>query len=101
MDTSTLRISLLGTSFTIQTDEDPVYLSVLLKEFKEKSEKTQELIDNTDPLKIAIVTGVLLLDELKKEKQKAKAMQQMAVAAVETEKITGKLITMLEKSLNG
>jgi cell division protein ZapA (FtsZ GTPase activity inhibitor) len=66
MPQSDLRISILGTSFSISANEDSAYLEELLNYFRQAINNTQKSTGLEDPLKIAILTGFLLCDELKK-----------------------------------
>ena len=61
-----MRIELLGTSFTIRTDEDPEYLREVVEHFREKVAEIQRSVGTEDPLKIAILAGILTSDELLK-----------------------------------
>jgi cell division protein ZapA (FtsZ GTPase activity inhibitor) len=67
MPRSDLRIDILGTSFSISANEDAAYLENLLAYFRSAVENTQKKTGLQDPLKIAIVTGFLLCDELYKK----------------------------------
>ncbi|MDR2102220.1 MAG: cell division protein ZapA [Treponema sp.] len=62
-----LRIDILGTSITISADEDVSYLEDLLYRYRTAIENTQRATGLKDPLKIAILTGYLLCDELQKK----------------------------------
>ncbi|MDR2136068.1 MAG: mannose-6-phosphate isomerase, class I [Treponema sp.] len=66
MPGSTLRFDVLGTSFSISADEDGPYLEQLLGEYYRRLQDTQESTGLKDPLKIAILTGYLLCDDLRK-----------------------------------
>ncbi|MBS7260585.1 MAG: cell division protein ZapA [Treponema sp.] len=66
----TLSIDTLGTSFKIQAGQDTEYLNKLLGYFTRISDQIKNsgmLHDNTQ---IAIMTGIMLCDELYKEKQR-------------------------------
>ena len=69
MEKSSLHFKLLGTSFTIQADEDKIYLENLLAKYKTILENTKAATSVDDPLKLAILTGFLLCDEIEKMKQ--------------------------------
>ncbi|HOV39364.1 MAG TPA: cell division protein ZapA [Spirochaetales bacterium] len=59
---------MLGTSFTIFTDENPVYFEKVLEYYKEKINEVKKSAPTADALKTAIIAGILLSDEvLKKE----------------------------------
>ncbi|MCQ2597044.1 MAG: cell division protein ZapA [Treponema sp.] len=66
----TLSINTLGTAFTIQAGEDTEYLAKLLGYFERISNQIKDsgiLKDNTQ---IAIMSGIMLCDELYKEKSR-------------------------------
>ncbi|MDR1177735.1 MAG: cell division protein ZapA [Spirochaetaceae bacterium] len=66
MPKSDLRISMLGTSFTISADADPEYLERLLENYRRFVEDTKQSTGLNDPLKAAILSGFLLCDEIEK-----------------------------------
>jgi hypothetical protein len=66
MPKSDLRISMLGTSFTISADADPEYLESLLENYRRFVEDTKQNTGLGDPLKTAILSGFLLCDEIEK-----------------------------------
>ncbi|MFP3089136.1 cell division protein ZapA [Treponema sp. TIM-1] len=69
MPKSDLRITILGTSFSISANEDSAYLESLLAYFRSAVENTQKKTGIEDPLKLAIITGFLLCDELQKKQK--------------------------------
>ena len=66
MSKSDIRIDVLGTVFTISTDEDPAYLRMLLDKYRRTIENVQQVSGLKDPLKTAVLTGFLLCDDLEK-----------------------------------
>ena len=66
----TLQINTLGTSFEIQAKEDDAYLKNLLSYFNQISNQIEATTELKDPLKIAILSGIMICDELYKEKKK-------------------------------
>lgn len=68
MEKSSLHFNLLGTSFSIAADEDSNYLETLLNRYKIILENTKKSTGVNDPLKLAILTGFLLCDEIEKIK---------------------------------
>lgn len=99
----TLSINTLGTAFTIQAGEDTEYLAKLLGYFERISNQIKDsgiLKDNTQ---IAIMSGIMLCDELYKEKQN-KIQTQIANGTFtnfevtpESEEIKRKAQEMIEK----
>jgi hypothetical protein len=61
---NSVRIELLGATFSIQTDESPEHLSELVAMVKKRIQLVQSQTSSTDPLKVAILASVMLADEL-------------------------------------
>ncbi|GHV45711.1 cell division protein ZapA [Spirochaetia bacterium] len=99
MPKSDLRLDLLGTSFSISADEDAAYLEGLLGRFRDAVDNTQKSTGLKDPLKVAILTGFLLCDEIYKLKQQEKAGVDLAINSEETEQLTLDLIARLDEVL--
>jgi mannose-6-phosphate isomerase len=95
---SSLRIDILGTSFTITVDEDPVCLESLLNRYRICIENTRKITGLKDPLKIAIITGYLLCDEIQKL-QKEKGIQGDTDTR-EAERLTLDMITRIDEVLD-
>jgi cell division protein ZapA (FtsZ GTPase activity inhibitor) len=66
MPASDLRLDILGTSFSITADEDADYLENIFSQYRLAVENTQHTTNLKDPLKVAILTGFLLCDEIHK-----------------------------------
>ncbi|MDR3147036.1 MAG: mannose-6-phosphate isomerase, class I [Treponema sp.] len=96
MSENELYFDILGTSFSISADEDGSYLEQLLNEYYGRIHKVQESTGLKDPLKIAILTGYLLCDELHKAKPEPNASEQE-----ETLQRTLSLISRLDEALDG
>jgi cell division protein ZapA (FtsZ GTPase activity inhibitor) len=96
------RIDVLGTSFTIQTDEAPEYFDRLLSYIKKTIESVQKGSGVVDPLKIAILANLYIADELFREKKRSAECLGKPLAEtdlVEAERITLKLIASLDEKL--
>lgn len=65
-----LKIDLLGTSFSVSAKEDSEYLNRLLDYYRQITQTFEETGKIKDPLKISILSGIALVDELYSEKQK-------------------------------
>ena len=61
-----MRIHLLGTSFTVKTNEDPEYFQSLVRYVEKKHEEVKHSMGVTDPLRIAVLSSILITDELHK-----------------------------------
>ena len=66
-----LQIELLGASFSAQASEDDAYLAKLLSYYKEITESIKNSSGVKDSLKISILSGIALVDELYRGMQKA------------------------------
>ncbi|GHV57449.1 cell division protein ZapA [Spirochaetia bacterium] len=97
MPKSDLRLDILGTSISISADEDAAYLEGLLGRFRAAIDNTQKSTGLKDPLKIAILTGFLLCDEVQKIKQQAEVRGEHEDR--ETEQLTLNLIARLDEAL--
>ena len=98
MGKGNVQISLLGTSFSIQADEDSEYLARIVEYLEKKVREIETSVAIKDPLRVAILTGLLLADELFKEKERG----HEAPADRESEevvRITQALIERIDKSL--
>lgn len=90
---SELCLDILGTSFTITTDEEKSYLKKVMAKYRAAVETTQNISGIQDPLNVAILTGFILCDELNK------AEQQLKDESIEINRRTMKLISKLDKAL--
>jgi len=75
METNTLFFDdVLGLSFSISAEENSAYLESLLNRYRIILENTKQAakINDKEPLKLAILTGFLLCDEIEKMKNQQK-----------------------------
>lgn len=61
-----VQIDLLGVNFSIRTDESPDYIRSLVMELKERYARLTAGGKVVDPLKLAILTNILTLDEMRR-----------------------------------
>lgn len=99
MPKGNLQIDLLGASFAIQADEKPEYLNALLGHYKKTISQIETTSGLSDPLKIAIIAGILLTDEIYKEKMK-RADQVSPVDLAEAEKIALGMISRIDQVIS-
>jgi cell division protein ZapA len=95
MSKGSLQIDLLGTSFAIQADEKPEYLSALYSHYKQMLSRVEQTSGLRDSLKIAILAGILVSDELYKEKMKRSDIGSLDLSTAE--KITLDLISKIDQ----
>jgi cell division protein ZapA (FtsZ GTPase activity inhibitor) len=58
-----MRIEMLGTSFSVRTDEDAEYFTEVVEHFRAKVKEIQASVGTQDPLKVAILAGILASDD--------------------------------------
>ena len=101
-----LLINVLGASFSITAGEDPAYLDEVLAQYQIAVANTQGISGMKDPLKVAILTGFLLCDEINKiklqiEEEQAKVEQQRTTEMQELNRITRNIIARIDQVFNG
>ena len=99
-----LQINLLGTSFTIQANEDEEHLQKLLGYYSRIVNDVSKIDSIKTPLQTSILAGIMLCDEVYKEKTNAVAMEksgaansQAAVNEQESEELERRTIAMIDK----
>ena len=95
----TLQINTLGTSFEIQAKEDDAYLKNLLSYFNQISNQIEASTELQDPLKIAILSGIMICDELYKEKKKNADNIDKKEDLFEAERLTLQMIEKITRVL--
>ena len=93
-----LQIDLLGTSFAIQADEKPEYLNALYTHYKKTVTQIETTSSLNDSLKVAIIAGILLADELYKEKIKH-SNQIPSIDLAEAEKLALGMISRIDQAI--
>ena len=76
-----LKIEMLGTSFTIQATEDKEYLEKLIGYYKRITEDVNKIESVKNPLQTAILSGIMICDELYKEKLEVERIENPGIAA--------------------
>ena len=96
-----LRIDVLGTAFTIQANEDNEYLEKLLGYYNRIIKDVQAIDSVKTPLQVAILSGIMICDELYKEKQNKIAMENGTYVPMEfspdNEEIERRTLELLDK----
>jgi cell division protein ZapA (FtsZ GTPase activity inhibitor) len=101
-----LFINVLGASFSITAGEDPAYLDEVLAQYQVAVANTQGISGMKDPLKIAILTGFLLCDEINKlkihvEEEQTKTALEQKTEAQELNRITRNIIDRIDQVIDG
>ncbi|MBE6348533.1 MAG: cell division protein ZapA [Spirochaetaceae bacterium] len=94
-----LQIDILGTSFALQANEEDEYLNKIYEYYKSIVRQVDSDPKLKDPLKKAIISGIMICDELCKSKQKLEYTNQTINRQDldEAEKITLRMIENLNK----
>lgn len=98
----TLQIDVLGTSFSIKASENTDYLQKLLGYYKRITEEIEKNGSLKDPLQISAMAGIVLCDELYKEKGKIAKLKEHTKknnTEEEVDRITSELISKIDKVL--
>ena len=101
-----LLINVLGASFSITAGEDPAYLEEVLAQYQVAVTNTQGISGMKDPLKVAILTGFLLCDEINKiklhvEEEQEKAERQRTTETQELNRIMRNIIARIDQVFHG
>ena len=95
----TLKIELLGTSFSIKASEDDDYLKKLLGYYKNIVDEIQKSGMLKSELHISILAGIMLCDELYKEKSKSAVSQKPSPSNEKAENLASEMIKKLDQVL--
>lgn len=106
---NSVRIDVLGSSFSVQTDEDPAYFSELLSFYKSRIALVESQTRIKDPMRLSTLAALLMADELFKARARI-APKPEASGAVgadttarieqeEAERIALRLISALDTRL--
>jgi cell division protein ZapA len=85
-----VEVSILGSSFTVQSKYDPRYMGEVIAYLKEKIREVQTASGVQDPLKIALLAALNVVDELLRKRNENSR---------EIEEITERLIERIDQSL--
>lgn len=95
-----LKIETLGTSFTILANENEEYLNKLLGYYKQITQEVQKIQSVKTPLQVAILSGIMIVDELYKEKEKSISLESgipVSENTKDTEEIERRTKEMIDK----
>ena len=95
-----LKIDMLGANFTIQSTESEEYLNKLLGYYKRITEDVSQIDSIRSPIQIAILSGIMLCDEVYKEKQNKVALENGQFPpefTQDTAEIEKRTLEMIEK----
>lgn len=87
-----LQIDLLGTSFALEADQPAEYLLAIYNHYKKVVFEVQQTSGVNDALRVAIIAGILLSDELSKERLHPQGAAMQREAELFLEKSAKKMI---------
>ena len=92
------KIRLLGSSFSLKTDEDPEYFKKIINIVEKKISGIESSMGVKEPLRIALLSCILLADDLLKAKDNDfhGLTEEEAKTA---EQITLEIISLIDKNL--
>ncbi len=103
-----LQVNSLGTSFALKADEDSVYLEKIRDYYDKVCAEIQKNDHITDQKQTAVLAGILIADELFREKKKNSdtgresqkaGKSSAALAETEAERLTKSMIQKLDGAL--
>jgi cell division protein ZapA len=90
VDGRSIEVNILGSSFTIQSRYDPRYMGEVIAYLKDKIREIQAASGAQDPLKIALLAALNVVDEL---------LARRGESSREVEELTERLIERIDQSL--
>lgn len=99
-----VHINLLGTRFSIETDEKPEYLQSLIENLDSRLTRLENTTGLHDPIKLSLLAGILLEDEiyksnLSKNENINDAVLKNREDLIEAEKLTLNILENIDKTL--
>ena len=96
MQKSRLSVNVLGTSFNLEADQESDYVQSIYDYYLSVLEKSKETSDVDDPLKIAIIAGLLLSDEVFKARLETTGSVTDPKAFLDMETTTMRMIEKID-----
>ena len=101
-----LKIDVFNSSFTINATEDDAYLQKLLGYYKKIISQIQQSGSLSNPVQRSALAGIMLCDELYKEKSKLQMISQNSenseseIQEKKVEKLTKEMIEKINRALS-
>ncbi len=92
------KINLLGSSFSLKVDEDPEYFKKVINHVEKMFTNIEIDMNIKDPLRIALLSCILLTDDLLKERDN-KMHDPNYKDAEEVEQMTMKIISLIDETI--
>jgi cell division protein ZapA len=96
---SKLRIDLLGTAFSIDARAEEPYLRLLLENYRKMLGLVEQNSQSplSDPLQISIMAGIMLCDELYKEKKRSETNKRQVSELPDMEEVERRTLDMIAR----
>ena len=102
-----IQINILGTSFALKAEEDLPYLEKIRDYYKNVCDEIQKNDGIQDQKQTAVLAGILIADELYKEKQKAVEAKDARgkyasdpLEDLEADRLTKSMIEKIDRALS-
>lgn len=102
-----IQINILGTSFALKAEEDLPYLEKIRDYYKNVCDEIQKNDGIQDQKQTAVLAGILIADELYKEKQKAMEAKDARdkdaadpLEELEADRLTKSMIEKIDRALS-
>ncbi|MBO7123696.1 MAG: cell division protein ZapA [Treponema sp.] len=102
-----IQINILGTSFVLKAEEDLPYLEKIRDYYKNVCDEIQKNDGIRDQKQTAVLAGILIADELYKEKQKAMKAKDArdkngadSLEELEADRLTKSMIEKIDRALS-
>ena len=92
------KVDILGASFTIKSEDPPEHIKQLVDYLERQIGSVQQAMPLVDPLKVAVVAALNIVDELFKERA-LRTGTSGDIDSQELEQITQKMIWQIEDTL--
>jgi cell division protein ZapA (FtsZ GTPase activity inhibitor) len=98
MERNNLEVNILGSSFTIKSQEDSRYLNRLVSHLEQTVKQLQQRYRSYDPVKVALLAALNITDELFRCRDAVPGADE--AGSDEVERITERLIDTIDRSLS-
>ena len=103
MAKNTYTMTVLGSSFTLRSDDDVKHLRSVAQYFADRVEEIQRALPTASPLKLAVLSALNIADELLKERRSAggarAAGEPSDAESLEIQEITERIISHIDSGL--
>lgn len=100
MAKNTYTMNVLGSSFTLRSEDDQRHLRAVAEYFERSVREVERVLPSASPLRVAVLSALNIADELLKERRSRE--QELAPSDRDTreiQEITERLISVIDDSL--